>query len=315
MGIESRGIGISSLVGWVPENSGRDALALAARFAASGDVTTQACTVLPQSWPFPSMAKVDAEYQRWLAERGVAAVRAATQGIEELGLATKDPAAFYVSNTAESAGLNEAAKRNGADIVVLGSAGAAVGRFASGSTTDSLLHSSAVPLALAPVGTRESVTPIGRISCAYVGTSQSEDALGTASTLAQAWSLPLRLVAFAPRASATFPPLGGYRAEDVVSAQWKEQAESILYDAEASLTQSHPELRVEVALGAGDGWEAAVDSAAFTGSDLLVVGSSRLGPIARVFLGSSASKIIRYARVPMLVVPRGSSMGKNVEEL
>ena len=309
------GTGISSLVGWVPDDSGRDALALAARFAASGDVTTQACTVLPQSWPFPSMAKVDAEYQRWLTEHGVAAVRAASERIAELGLETKDHAAFYVSNTAESAGLNEAAKQYGADIVVLGSSEAATGRFAPGSTTGSLLHSSAVPLALAPVGTRDSVTPIGRISCAYVGTSQSEDALRTASTFAAAWSIPLRLVAFAPRASTTFPPLGGYGAEDVVSAQWKSQAENLLSDAEASLTHAHPGLRVETALGAGNGWEAAVDSAAFTGSDLLVVGSSRLGPIARVFLGSSASKIIRYAKVPMLVVPRGSSMGKNVEEL
>lgn len=315
MGIENMGIGISSLVGWIPDNSGRDALALAARFAASGDVTVQACTVLPQSWPFPSMAKVDAEYQRWLAEHGVAAAREATQRITELGLATKDPTAFYLSNTAESAGLNEAAKQYDADIVVLGSTDAPAGRFAPGSTTDSLLHSSAVPLALAPVGTRDSVAPIGRISCAYVGTSQSEDALRTATTLASAWSLPLRLVAFAPRASTTFPPVGGYGAEDVVSAQWKTQAENLLSDAETSLSHALPALRVETALGAGNGWEAAVDSAAFTDSDLLVVGSSRLGPIARVFLGSSASKIIRFAKVPMVVVPRGSSMGKNVEEL
>lgn len=308
------GIDISALVGWVPDDSGRDALALAARFAASGDVTVRACTVLPQSWPFPSMAKVDAEYQRWLSEHGVAAVRAAKSAIDELGLRPADPAAFYVTNTAESAGLNEAAKQYGADIVVLGGADGPTGRFSPGSTTDSLLHSSAVPLALAPRGTRSTVTPIERITCAYVGTSQSEDALRTALTLAEAWSVPLRLVAFAPRASTTFPPVGGYGAEDVVSARWKEQAESLLADARASITASHPGLDIETTAVAGNGWEAAVDAAAFTGSDLLVVGSSRLGPIARVFLGSSASKIIRFARVPMLVVPRGSSIRSNLEE-
>lgn len=47
------GIGVSELVGWVPDAPGRDAMAPAARFAASGDVSVSACTVLPQSWPFP----------------------------------------------------------------------------------------------------------------------------------------------------------------------------------------------------------------------------------------------------------------------
>lgn len=306
-------IGIKTMVGWLPDESGRDALALAARFAGSGAVTTQACTVLPQSWPFPSMAKVDAEYQRWLAEHGVAAVRAAQDELGSLGIPAGDPAAFYVSNTAESAGLNEAAKQYGADLIVLGSTSGPDGRFTPGSTTDSLLHSSAVPLALAPRGARSSLAPITRIDCAYVGTAQSEDALATAAALARAWSVPLRIVAFAPRASTTFPPLGGYGAEDVVSAGWKDQAHQVIADAEAALAGT-PGLVTERAVGVGNGWDAAVNSIEFTDTDLLVVGSSRLGPIARVFLGSSASKIIRYARVPLLVVPRGSSLRPSSEE-
>jgi len=38
---------------------------------------------------------------------------------------------------------------------------------------------------------------------------------------------------------------------------------------------------------------------------VLVVGSSSIGPIARVFLGSRATKIIRHSPVPVVVVPRG----------
>ena len=37
--------------------------------------------------------------------------------------------------------------------------------------------------------------------------------------------------------------------------------------------------------------------------DVLVFGSSRLGPLARVFLGSTASKILRHTPVPVLVIP------------
>ena len=38
---------------------------------------------------------------------------------------------------------------------------------------------------------------------------------------------------------------------------------------------------------------------------MLVVGSSDLGPVAQVFLGSRATKILRHSPVPVFVVPRG----------
>ena len=38
-------------------------------------------------------------------------------------------------------------------------------------------------------------------------------------------------------------------------------------------------------------------------TEVLVVGSSRAGRLARVFLGSAAIKIVRYAPVPVVVVP------------
>jgi nucleotide-binding universal stress UspA family protein len=39
--------------------------------------------------------------------------------------------------------------------------------------------------------------------------------------------------------------------------------------------------------------------------DVLVVGSSALGPLAQVFLGSRAAKVVRHSPVPVVVVPRG----------
>jgi len=38
---------------------------------------------------------------------------------------------------------------------------------------------------------------------------------------------------------------------------------------------------------------------------VLVVGSSPVGALARVFLGSKAIKIVRYSPVPVVVVPAG----------
>jgi len=45
------------------------------------------------------------------------------------------------------------------------------------------------------------------------------------------------------------------------------------------------------------------DAAIETG-DLLLLGSGAAGQTAQVFLGSAASKILRHAPVPVMIVPR-----------
>jgi len=41
----------------------------------------------------------------------------------------------------------------------------------------------------------------------------------------------------------------------------------------------------------------------------LVVGSSRLGQVAKVFLGANSTRIIHASAVPVIVVPRGAEAG------
>ncbi len=57
-------------------------------------------------------------------------------------------------------------------------------------------------------------------------------------------------------------------------------------------------------IGDGYGWREAMGKARWSPGDLLVVGSSSHGPLASVFLGSRASKILRYAPVPVMAIPR-----------
>jgi hypothetical protein len=42
--------------------------------------------------------------------------------------------------------------------------------------------------------------------------------------------------------------------------------------------------------------------------EVLVVGSSQFGPVARVFLDSNSTKIVRSSPVPVLVIPRGAGV-------
>ena len=60
-------------------------------------------------------------------------------------------------------------------------------------------------------------------------------------------------------------------------------------------------------VGRGENWEEALEDVEWADGDVLVVGSSSIGPVARVFLGSRAAKIVRHSPVPVVVVPRGAA--------
>jgi nucleotide-binding universal stress UspA family protein len=57
-------------------------------------------------------------------------------------------------------------------------------------------------------------------------------------------------------------------------------------------------------VGAGADWGEALRAVDWKRAEALLVGSSSLGPIARVSLGSHAVKIVRHSPVPVVVVPR-----------
>jgi nucleotide-binding universal stress UspA family protein len=65
---------------------------------------------------------------------------------------------------------------------------------------------------------------------------------------------------------------------------------------------------VEAGVVDGRDWEHALDSLPWEDGEILVIGSSRLAPVARIFLGSNATKIIRSSPVPVLVIPRGADV-------
>jgi len=62
-------------------------------------------------------------------------------------------------------------------------------------------------------------------------------------------------------------------------------------------------LAASLVVGEGFSWSRAIESVPWTEGDLLVVGSGSLAAAARLFLGSGASKIVRSAPVPVLLVP------------
>jgi nucleotide-binding universal stress UspA family protein len=259
---------------------GRDALHLGRMLARTGDVTLTVCVAVPRTWDYPSPARVDAEYAAFLnqyAEDAIAEAR------EFLGDAVR---AEYTSTSASKAseGLIAAATEAGAALIALGSARhGPLGRFTVGGIANEMLHVSPVPVALAPRGYRPSSdTRLRRLTCAFSGSTQSRSAFDAAVQLSSRHGVPLRLTTFVVRDRQMYPSQVGYDAERLVAEQWRAQALEAQEKALATLP-----------------WEE---------GEMLVVGSSRLGPVARVFLGSNSTKIVRSSPVPVLVVPRGADV-------
>jgi nucleotide-binding universal stress UspA family protein len=102
-----------------------------------------------------------------------------------------------------------------------------------------------------------------------------------------------------------YPSQVGYDAERLVAEQWRAQAAEA---QEKALTTLPDDVVAEAGVVGGHDWEDTLDSLSWEEGEVLVVGSSRLGPVARVFLGSNSTKIIRSSPVPVLAIPRGADV-------
>jgi len=289
------------IVGYAPDEQGRAGLHLGALLARSAGDRLVVCSVVPSPW-VPGMARVDAEYRSYLdATADEALDRARTNlpgGIETT----------FVRHSARSAavGLLELAAEHEASIVVLGSSSAgAFGHIALGSVTDRLLHSSPVSLALAPRGFRcRDDATVTRVTTAYGGGS-AESLVVAAASVAARGGATLRIASFAVWSRPPYTMALGTDSEDLVLQEWTADLEKTVHAA-MTRVEGLPEKvdKVETVIGRGGSWQEALDDIGWAEGDVMVVGSSELGPVAQVFLGSRATKILRHSPVPVVVVPR-----------
>ena len=286
------------LVGYSADKGGCEALRLAAMLARSAGGSVVAAVILPETWDHPSPAMVDVEYVRFLerhAEKTLAAARAQMPA---------DVPAEYLHHHAESAGagLLALAEDMQVDAIVLGSSRKApMSRFQEGTVAAEVLRSARVPVALAPRGYVAPQARLDRITCAIASSSHSTELAHKAGEIAATFHVPLRLATFIVRDRQMFPSGAGYDVENLVSNKFLTQAQA-----------AHDRIREgwqgaalpESAFGDGRNWKEAVCVLDWMPGELLVIGSSRLGPLMRVFVGSNSGKILRHAPVPRMIVPR-----------
>lgn len=291
------------VVGVSPTHRTRDSCYLATMLARSERTDLLLVSVVPAPWHGRS-GRVDAEYRDYLRSQ-------AAESLDALaGIVPPDvPARTEVRESVSvSEGLVRAAQDVDASVLVLGSSAVGlIGRIGLGSVTERLLHSSPVPVAVAPQGfTASADKRITRMSIAYAVGRDETGLITAAADVAHQVGATLRLVAFAVRPPGPTGGAAGLQLEDDVAETWSDQ----LARARAGLLTRlsglpEPPHQEEPVIGRGSTWARALESVPWGRGDLLVVGSSRSARSPWVFLGGTASKIARHSPVPVVVVPRG----------
>ena len=288
------------LVGYTPDHAGQEALALARVMTAASGSALVVCSVVPEVWGHPSLTAVDKEYGDFLAEHSQ---KALDQARSQLADAANVRYIKY-SATSATVGLTEAAKQEHADLIVLGSSrDGTSGRLSMGSVASEIMHLSEVPVAVAPRDYRvKKDVHLPRLTCAYSGSEEASGTVLEALGWATALGVPLRLVSFAVRDRQMYPSLVGYQAEKGVQAAWREQAQASLERVCKQLAGHVPPIGTAVA--EGETWANALNHIEWEAGEVLALGSSRMGVLQRVFLGSNANKIMKASPVPVMVLPR-----------
>jgi len=291
---------VTVVVGYRASNLGLSGLHLAVRIARTLGTSLTVATIVPQPWPTPSLARVDAEYESWADQLAAESAKEAASYLHDVADGIQ---VSYVhrAHRSVSGGLIEVVQEFGGEMLVLGSLpSGARGQVVIGSTTEWLLHASPVPVALGPAEYRSRTAKLTRLTCAYSATPDSIDVVRECFETAQRFGVPVRVLTFAVRGKTMYPPEVGSEVEDSILEAWASQAREILQGlkTEGVVTQD-----VALQVSTGGSWTESIDNADWQDGEILALGTSPRGDIRRVFLGSRSAKIIRESSVPVLVLP------------
>ena len=288
------------IAGFSSSRQGTAPLNLAAQISRWTGDKVVAAAIVERPWP----AKDDPVERGVPAPCLVAGVASLDRVVSQLPGDLDIPTVVHQS-TSIPTGLLELAAAHDARIVVVGSSSSGLlGRVALGSVTERLVHTAAVPVAIAPRGYPLGPDPIRRLTAAYGGEADINGLIPAAAELATQWPVQLRIVSFTVRPVRMFGGSIESSAEDLVIQQWSRRTfDDIVKQLNAVRDRiSVPD--VDVVVGTGHDWREAVEDVPWESGDMLLLGSGAAGQAAQVFLGSAASKILRHAPVPVMIVPR-----------
>ncbi|HLL67832.1 MAG TPA: universal stress protein [Micromonosporaceae bacterium] len=287
------------LIGFDGTPSGEDALTLGQLCSRVLEVPIVVATVHPAPAAIGN-ARVDAE---WVADRRRVAEQILDRARGSIGGEPTGVEFRSVASSSAAHGLHDLAEELAASVIVVGSRSKAPEQqLFAGSTADRLLSGSVCPVAVAPAGMRERPAPdVTRVGVAYLDTRDAVAALDVASRLAARTAAELRLYTVVAAPAEVVMPVIGVDAEQAFTATAREAYQAVLDSAIAAMPAA---CNATGHLLTGDVVEKLADLDT-DDIDVLFCGSRGYGPARRVLLGGVSSRLVRRARSPVVIVPRG----------
>jgi nucleotide-binding universal stress UspA family protein len=272
------------LVGVDGDEGGRDAIALAKALHGEKGAMTLAYIYPrePRAWRGTTEGYDEAELKHFEELLHKAADEAGIQALPRVQ-----------GTMSVGRGLHELGEDIGADLLVIGSSKrGALGRVFLGDDTHDALNGAPSAVAIAPAGYAQESPAMREIGIGFDGSAESKHAVDIARKIADAHNAKLSAM------EAIFYPGRLYAAP-----AWPDRA-----GIEEQLAKARERIAklggVEARAAYG---EPAEELALYSGSvDLLVIGSRSYGPVGRLVHGSTAQKLARTARCPLLVLTRAA---------
>lgn len=280
-------------VGYLATPTGNDGVALASVLARTFGATVDVVLVVREEFPDGHPGR--AEYQQLLVRKGEEWIAEAVAKLSADGV-TANSTVLVGESFSES--LVAFADGKESDLIVVG--GARDGFFGGhtiGPVTNALLHTSHIPVALAPRGYADDPDDAFTTVTAAVPTRPGDDnPLPFAITLASASGLSIRMLSLVSAENLA----EASSAKEVRQLQVTAAEENLAVAARA--LPDAPEIESLVADGMT--LESALKKLKWDDGDLLVVGSSRFAAPRRIFLGSTAARILAGVDVAVIVIPK-----------
>jgi nucleotide-binding universal stress UspA family protein len=280
-------------VGYLATPTGDDGVALASALAKTFDADVDVVLVVREELPDGHPGR--AEYQQLLVERGEDWI---SQAIDALAAGGVSATSTVLVGESFAGSLIDFATEKSSDLIVIGGARDGIfGGHVIGSVTGALLHCSPIPVALAPRGYSEDPpATIDAVTAAVPTRPRDDNPLPFALTLASAAGLPIRMLSLVSAENLAEAD----SAREVRQMQVAAARENLVLAARA--LPDSPE--IESLVADGTTLESALKKLNWDERDVLVVGSSRFAAPRRIFLGSTAARILAGVDAPVIVIPR-----------
>lgn len=203
--------------------------------------------------------------------------------------------------------LQRIVQRHHRDLLVVGSSRLGPqGRVRIGKRTRQLLSHLECALAVAPRGMHSSPPPGGlrRIGVGYDGGPESEAALAMAASIAIGAGAKLRVQVVVDD---RLPPPYWSALAGALAVEWDEGVQREIDELRERATDAARRTDAEFDVAVAHGRPAEALLALSERVDLLVIGSRRWGPAARLLLGSTGEALMHDASCAVLAVPRRAS--------